>query len=546
MLEDRFEAFESGIQTIAVITGTASIGKTMFALYAARYYFQKGELVVLYHANKFWAFTKTDPTKLAIDPEEQDLDLHLILQQDTNAAPSFWYTTGGDQSLSLALETLKRSGCAVMIRDSGGATKMDLLESAGRELYIVSSGQEEILGMIRKTGIPDTINQRHMELWSGEEFKYAVKLGLLSTGASSQLDLDYIMEGYRRYGGSVRMVVTFAKSLQQSRTPKENISKVALPDDTAAGITKIAEMQFSGQEEATKTRAVLFHRSPVGTGYKVHFASHYLGQYLMNQVQASNMKALRSVVGALSITTGHQDAYGVLYEEEVHKRLFAMPSFAANITVTLLGCHGLSQEVVKHRIAKSEMSLDFARASVVHFPGKSLGNIYLECEDNLFGTYFHPLTPNFPTHDSFVICKASDFFEAYPQSRPKDREAMEATLTSSVVVVGLQMTVTGSNNAIDKPSHSVQGAQLKNHLKDMKYILGRSHPGIQVLDDLVTIFISPTESCRKMDYMPVLTTTESKLQTAIPNFAGMAPQYYAVLQVPIIADLLLSSANDVE
>ena len=43
-LDDCFANFNVGIQHFAIVTGTAGIGKTMFALYAAREYFRRGEL----------------------------------------------------------------------------------------------------------------------------------------------------------------------------------------------------------------------------------------------------------------------------------------------------------------------------------------------------------------------------------------------------------------------------------------------------------------------------------------------------------------------
>jgi hypothetical protein len=47
-LATRFRDSPYGEQIIAVFTGTAGIGKTMFALYAARHYFDNGDLVLLY------------------------------------------------------------------------------------------------------------------------------------------------------------------------------------------------------------------------------------------------------------------------------------------------------------------------------------------------------------------------------------------------------------------------------------------------------------------------------------------------------------------
>ena len=55
---------------------------------------------------------------------------------------------------------------------------------------------------------------------------------------------------------------------------------------------------------------------------------------------------------------------------------------------------------------------------------------------------------------------------------------------------------------------------------------------------VVTVFIMPTESCRKAQPMPVLTTTGKPLESAIANFRGMAPQYCVVKEDMYIAGLI--------
>ena len=100
------------------------------------------------------------------------------------------------------------------------------------------------------------------------------------------------------------------------------------------------------------------------------------------------------------------------------------------------------------------------------------------------------------------------------------------------MLVGLQHTVSDSDDARDKPSHAVVGQHLVDHLRAFKHIAQKYQPEIKVLDAFVTIFVSPSESCRKMDFMPVLTKDKKKpLETAIQSFAGTAVQYCTVYEV---------------
>lgn len=55
-------------------------------------------------------------------------------------------------------------------------------------------------------------------------------------------------------------------------------------------IAKIAELQTMGLEEATKSKAMLFHRSPVGNSFTIHFSSQ-----LLKEVKAHGSKALNDV-----------------------------------------------------------------------------------------------------------------------------------------------------------------------------------------------------------------------------------------------------------
>ena len=57
----------------------------------------------------------------------------------------------------------------------------------------------------------------------------------------------------------------------------------------------------------------------------------------MDIVKRSTSEALKAVVAALSIEGNHQDAYGTLYEEEVHKIFYQNNKVTSK--AELLGCH---------------------------------------------------------------------------------------------------------------------------------------------------------------------------------------------------------------
>lgn len=105
-------------------------------------------------------------------------------------------------------------------------------------------------------------------------------------------------------------------------------------------------------------------------------------------------------------------------------------------------------------------------------------------------------------------------------SKERDQQKAKDALEDSVVLVGLQLTVSGSDDANGKPSHTVVGQHLKDHYDDFKNILQQHHPGINFLEEAVTVLISPTESCRKMKFMPVLTKESKPLKNAIQLFSG--------------------------
>lgn len=256
--------------------------------------------------------------------------------------------------------------------------------------------------------------------------------------------------------------------------------------------------------------------------------------------KTEKVKVLNMVAAALRGSDGMQSAYGTLYEEEFHRRMFAVLDGETMPTVLkLLGSHEPNAKKVTGRVPKEKPSVDFARSSVLHFPGNSLANASLKSSDDPLSAYFHPLTSNFPTHDSFIVCPASCFFQANPELEENTRAQMEFEFANSVVLVGLQQTVSASDGTSDKPSHSVVGQHLKDQYDAFENIMQQNHAHINVLEEVVTVFVSPTESCRKNKAMPVLNKGSKAPKTnATSSFSGMAVQYYTVFEVEYIADLM--------
>ena len=409
-MDRRFDSHDFGEQQRSVFTGTAGIGKTFFALYAARTYFDRGEFVVLYYNTRVWAFSKKSPTELQRKSGEYlqlDADLRLIKGKQPNCN-EFWYKVLEEEMVDFheCLRQWRRCGSALIIRDPGDEKTLKPLSSLGREIYTVSAEQTEFFAVLRKTQVEESAYIRSADLWRGEEFLYALKLGLIWPDVRS-LDADYVMEGFRRYGGSARSALAFANKLRQKQISKDNIKMEPLPGSTVKSIQIIAEQQVIGQEEMTKAKSLLFHHTPVDDTYRVHFASFYMGEQLMKHVIQHGSKALSTVVAALSIEENHQDAYESLFEQEVHKRLNQDASITKNIT--LLGCHppSLKKGIIR---AKEKVSFEFSRASIVSFPGHSLDIIGLEATEEPMDIYFHPITSDFQPMTLFFSVLLRPFF----------------------------------------------------------------------------------------------------------------------------------------
>lgn len=553
-LHSHFKQWKQGALQARTITGTAGIGKTMFALYLARLLFETSNYVLLYWGDKFWAF--------ANKPSPNFLSKNCVAPDGTK----IYFTLGNADDDRLALNRLLKSELFFKIRDSAKKALEWLDLAEGRIAYIASSGQEEFLGtFIGKSGVPPIISLKFTDLWSDLECVWSVKLGLLKLkvvqqqqqqplrdSSNSNLDIQYVLEGYRRYGGSVRNVLGFARHLKRLNINAEEIMTHPLSAETTTAVRCIVDYQAIYQRERAKAKAMVFHRSPVrgmdAYGYRVHFASTFLGQLVTKSTDYDKVRMLNTVVAALSLSPNKQSAYGTLYEEEFHRVMMDIPSEQTPSTIRTLQCLGTydpSSKKVTGMVPKANITLDFVRADVVHFPGNSLANVQLEGTERWKSTYFHPLASNFPTHDAFIVCDASCFFEVAKDAKltKQARQQLEDKLAKSIVLVGLQMTVSGSDDVEDKPSHTIVGQHLVDHLEDFKRIAQQYQADINVLDDVVTVFVSPSESCRKMDFMTVQTKDKTPLQNAIANFKGTAVQYYTVYEVQCIADLMSPDDN---
>ncbi|KAL3905230.1 MAG: hypothetical protein SGILL_009759 [Bacillariaceae sp.] len=301
----------------------------------------------------------------------------------------------------------------------------------------------------------------------------------------------------------------------------------ALNDDQMFknAILFVTQQKILGMEEA-KAKAIVYHREPVddGKNVQVGFASSYIARKIVDGCNLSNNAELKRLVAALGAAGQTQSPYGILYEIEMHKQL---SGGGLRMEAFLLGCHEASRKHVTNVQAKQSASLDFKAVLPCNFPGYSLENFCIESDADVEKMYIQPIATNFPTHDSFVLTKASAFFEPLPGKK--------VCLDGLLVLVGLQITVSGSGDSKDKPSHIVRAQNLTNHLKAIKVALQKRDPSIRLMDDVVTVFISPTESCRKMQFMEVTTQTGGACKQRIPNFGGMAPQYYVVKEDPFIA-----------
>lgn len=118
------------------ITGTAGIGKTMFALYFARRLFDQDNFVLLYYGQQFWAFTKNE---LAT---RRPFNEFLGKEIEANGT-KIYYTSGTDAETGAALNGMLGRPYFITIRDCGKS-------EMGRVVYVASSGQETFISLLEK------------------------------------------------------------------------------------------------------------------------------------------------------------------------------------------------------------------------------------------------------------------------------------------------------------------------------------------------------------------------------------------------------------
>ena len=90
---------------------------------------------------------------------------------------AFWYADVEERmhSFRKSLWQWTEAGCAIMIRDPGELPNLQPLDSFGREVYTISSGQEPFLVMLReKSRQTEDIYRRTAKLWDGDEFLFSV------------------------------------------------------------------------------------------------------------------------------------------------------------------------------------------------------------------------------------------------------------------------------------------------------------------------------------------------------------------------------------
>ena len=63
----------------------------------------------------------------------------------------------------------------------------------------------------------------------------------------NSLDVEYVVEAYRRYGGSIRNVLAIARELKLQNAKAAALSNCPLSGPTARAMSTIVDMQASNQ-----------------------------------------------------------------------------------------------------------------------------------------------------------------------------------------------------------------------------------------------------------------------------------------------------------
>lgn len=196
---------------------------------------------------------------------------------------------------------LKKDTEAILVRDPGQSKVFSPVSTLGFQLYNVSSGTTEFVRELR-----------HMDLFDSEELIAVLLCGcfITSTGTFANpdaTDVALFMEGYRRYGGSARNVVNFAKLHRPNLAPRtlENYVMTLGPDqDIMDAVDWVAKAVSSDNAVEVTSKALVFHRAPMSApAYRnVNFASAYLRSSVVDRIRVFNVNALRRVIAALRPT----------------------------------------------------------------------------------------------------------------------------------------------------------------------------------------------------------------------------------------------------
>lgn len=568
------------------VTGSAGIGKTYFGLYVSHKLYHDGLIVRLWYGDLHWVFAK--------NLDENDPLRQLLSHEPLSDGSLVWYysgdgTKGGVRLLELLLarDTFPP---VYTVRDSGQEDMIGIAQGPGSFLYTISDGQTKLLkSLTMKVPVSSSLYRRYAPGWNIAELlsdavmhKNLQHLDSLRAQWEADLkdmeeiveqdqkDMDAtqgdtpqrvqpvvapplefntiqylarlaIKEGYRRYGGSARSVLRFMeyayemiwdKSFLSADEAANFILKIADEQMLIDAVDHVANLQDCNQQLQAKSKAIVFASVPAADLKSVtkSIATQHIAKMLASKTRANSKLQVNRLVAALGSSGMQQSAFGVLYEESMHRQLLERPT---ELRLRYLGHH--EKHVSTNYRQKEDVTLRLPASLRVKVAlGFSLSAVEWADNDLCDSTYVQPFGPNFPCHDAFVFVKASMFYELNPALDKKQSVLLQRHLDESFVLVGLQMTVSGSGHYADKPSHTLRSVHLSNHLTSIK----THFPDIFL--DVVTIFVSPTKSVRKMRKMPVLKATGDSPTTSSASglTEGLALQYSAVQEDDYVAKLV--------
>ena len=390
-------------KTPTVVSGTPGIGKSFFGLYAARRWYDDGRLVILWYEKVIYVFSNSHKKK-----GQEEIS--------ANKKSIWWMRVREDDNDYLIL---KKDTEAILVRDPGQTKVVSPVSTLGFQLYNVSSGNFEFVRELKKNPTPILLVLRHMDLFDFEELIAALLCGcfLTSTGTFANPDATDVaalfMEGYRRYGGSARNVVNFAKLHRPELSPltfDKYVLTLGPGQDIMNAVDWVTKAESSDSTVEVTSKALIFHRTPLSApAYcNVNFASAYLRSLAVDRIRVFKVNALQRVIAALGAGDGQHDACGVLYEGEMHKEITN-----GDMVVFKPAYLGSYHQPGPGRCweARKKVELNYQVSKVLNFPGKSLANFKFAKSSDIEHTYIQPIVGNFLTHDVFILVEASVFFE---------------------------------------------------------------------------------------------------------------------------------------